>query len=333
MDGSPPGSPVPRILQARTLEWVAICFSNAWKWKVKVKSLSRVQLVVTPWAAAYQAPPSLGFTRQEYWNGLPLPSLVIQLEAPLIVWVACLHGVESCLKHALQMPTWCSTGTRRLGTCFTCRLSRDHQCLCDSLQRGRGRGWRGRLWLKYQTAPGDSLHWRSFDLALLGGARLPVLSSLASEDTCCRVRLLAWWWLWWGAWPSARVSLCSGTRAWDALCCGSSSAETSTGLSRLELDSLGGNPGDDQVVAALPASWCPPPTWQSFGIQCVHFCWLSKLSTVLLRPVGGWNLRWAACCTAAMASVCGACPWASLCAHGGVSPGQSQLWNPALFCP
>ena len=73
-DGSPPGSPVPGILQARTLEWVAIAFSNAWKWKVKVKSLSCVQLFATPWTAAYQAPLSMGFSRQEYWSGVPLPS-------------------------------------------------------------------------------------------------------------------------------------------------------------------------------------------------------------------------------------------------------------------
>ena len=66
IDCSPPGSPVPGILQARTLEWVAISFSNAWKWKVKVKSLSRIWLLVTPWTAAYQAPPSMGFSRQEY---------------------------------------------------------------------------------------------------------------------------------------------------------------------------------------------------------------------------------------------------------------------------
>ena len=70
-DGSPGGSPVPGILQARTLEWVAISLSNAWKWKVKVKSLSRVWLLVTPWTAAYQAPPSMGFSRQEYWSGVP----------------------------------------------------------------------------------------------------------------------------------------------------------------------------------------------------------------------------------------------------------------------
>ena len=66
IDGSPPGSPVPGILQARTLEWFAISFSNAWKWKVKLKSLSSDQLLLTPWTAAYQAPPSMGFSRQEY---------------------------------------------------------------------------------------------------------------------------------------------------------------------------------------------------------------------------------------------------------------------------
>ena len=74
IDGSPPGSPVPGILQARTLEWVAISFSNAWKWKVKVKPLSRVRPSATPWTAAFQAPPSMGFSRQEYWSGVPLPS-------------------------------------------------------------------------------------------------------------------------------------------------------------------------------------------------------------------------------------------------------------------
>jgi len=76
IDGSPPGSPVPGILQARILEWVAISFSNAWKWKVKLKLLGRVQLFVTPWTVAHQAPPSMGFSRQEYWSGVPLPSLV-----------------------------------------------------------------------------------------------------------------------------------------------------------------------------------------------------------------------------------------------------------------
>ena len=73
IDGSPPGSPVPGILQARTLESVAISFSSAWKWKVKVKSLSRVQPSATPWTVSFQAPPSMGFSRQEYWSGVPLP--------------------------------------------------------------------------------------------------------------------------------------------------------------------------------------------------------------------------------------------------------------------
>ena len=73
-DGSPPGSPVPGILPARTLEWVAISFSNAGKWKVKVKSLSHIWPLATPWTAAYQAPLSMGFSRQEYRSGLPLPS-------------------------------------------------------------------------------------------------------------------------------------------------------------------------------------------------------------------------------------------------------------------
>ena len=73
-DGSPPGYTLPGILQARTLEWVAISLSDAWKRKVKVKSLSRVRLLATPWTVAYQAPPSMGFSRQEYWSGVPLPS-------------------------------------------------------------------------------------------------------------------------------------------------------------------------------------------------------------------------------------------------------------------
>ena len=81
-DGSPPGSPIPGILQARTLEWVAISFSNAWKWKVKVKSFSRIRLPATPWTTAYQAPPPMGFSRQEYWSGVPLPS---PLEKPIVV--------------------------------------------------------------------------------------------------------------------------------------------------------------------------------------------------------------------------------------------------------
>ena len=114
IDGSPPGSLVPGILQARILEWVAISFSNAWKWKVKVKSLSRVRLFATPWTAAYQAPPSMGFSRQEYWSGVPLPSPAEYLDIfkdhsllwfwriPLIFLV-----IDVCqpLVHPLAFPT------------------------------------------------------------------------------------------------------------------------------------------------------------------------------------------------------------------------------------
>ena len=82
IDGSPPASPIPGILQARTLEWVAISFSNVWKWKVKVKLLSPVRLFATPWTAAYQALPSMGFSGQEYWSGVPLPSPSFPLTFP-----------------------------------------------------------------------------------------------------------------------------------------------------------------------------------------------------------------------------------------------------------
>ena len=84
IDGSLPGSPFPGILQARTLEWVAISFSNAWKWKVKVKSLCPIRLLATPWTAAHQAPPSMRFSRQEYWSGMPLPSPDLPLSFTLI---------------------------------------------------------------------------------------------------------------------------------------------------------------------------------------------------------------------------------------------------------
>ena len=93
VDDSPPVSTIPGILQARTLEWVAISFSNAWKWKVKVKSLSHVQLSATPWTAAYQAPLSMGFSRQEYSSGVPLPSPVLYSRYLLIIW----HIVVSLL--------------------------------------------------------------------------------------------------------------------------------------------------------------------------------------------------------------------------------------------
>ena len=93
--GSLLGSPIPGILQARALEWVAISFSNAWKWKVKVKSFSHVQLLATPWTAAHQAPPSMGFPRQEYWSGVPLPS-------PASMWDECNCVGVNILWHCLS---------------------------------------------------------------------------------------------------------------------------------------------------------------------------------------------------------------------------------------
>ena len=99
-DCSPPGSPVPGILQARTLEWVAISFSNAWKWKLKVKSLSRGRLSATPWTAAYQAPPSMGFSRQEYWSGVPLPSNPLIL--PLLN-KSCVGSYLAIIEHSMLL--------------------------------------------------------------------------------------------------------------------------------------------------------------------------------------------------------------------------------------
>ena len=99
IDGSPPGSPFPGILQARTLEWVAISFSNARRWKVKVKSLSRVWPSATPWTAAYQAPLSMGFSRQEYWSGVPSPSLIKPYMFFIIFKKSILKTPIPCLKY------------------------------------------------------------------------------------------------------------------------------------------------------------------------------------------------------------------------------------------
>ena len=94
IDGRPSVSSVPGILQARILEWVAISFSKTWKWKVKVKSLGRFGLLAIPWTAAYQAPPSMGFSRQEYWSGLRFPS-------------PCLHSTLACsLGFMVSLPSW-----------------------------------------------------------------------------------------------------------------------------------------------------------------------------------------------------------------------------------
>ena len=105
IDGSPPCFPVPGILQARTLEWIAISFSSASKWKVKVKSLSRIRLLATPWTAAYQAPPSMGFSRQEYWSG-PRSNRLYQF----IVYPSrnTLYVHEQNIIHILSHPAICS---------------------------------------------------------------------------------------------------------------------------------------------------------------------------------------------------------------------------------
>ena len=104
--GSPPGSPVPGILQARTLEWVTISFSNAWKWKVKVKLLSRVWPSEIPWTVAFQAPPSMGFSRQEYWSGVSLLISIFILHR-ISKWCACVL-MHMCYidtsKTKLQLP-------------------------------------------------------------------------------------------------------------------------------------------------------------------------------------------------------------------------------------
>ena len=103
IDGSPPGSPVPGILQARTLEWVAIYFSNARKWKVKVKLLSCVWIFETPWTAAYQAPLSMGFSRQECWSGLPLPSPMVLLGPLKWEWLKNCPNTTSPVKLSLSL--------------------------------------------------------------------------------------------------------------------------------------------------------------------------------------------------------------------------------------
>ena len=108
IDGSPSGSPVPGILQARTLEWVAISFSYAWKWKVKGKSLSRVRLLATSWTAAYQAPPSMGFSRQEYWSGVPLP-FIFKSESFIFESESCSVAFDALWPHGLYSP-WNSPG-------------------------------------------------------------------------------------------------------------------------------------------------------------------------------------------------------------------------------
>ena len=139
IDGRPSGSPVPGILQARTLEWVAISFSNAWKWKVKVKvkSLSRVWLLVTPWAAAHQAPLSMGFSRQEYWSGVSLPSPGVicgeektnkqETQAKASLVAQCKKSACRCRRHGFdpwsgKIPTFHGATKPIHHNCWACAL-------------------------------------------------------------------------------------------------------------------------------------------------------------------------------------------------------------------
>ena len=144
-DGSPPGSPVPGILQARTLGWVAISCSHAWTWKVKVKSLSRVWLFATTWTAAYQAPPSVGFSRQEYWSGVPLPSPTETLNQPYLAKKRRKHFAECCISTGILMtsiitPCWSEGGGKALSTilgwlclCFCSSTCHPRRCWALSL--------------------------------------------------------------------------------------------------------------------------------------------------------------------------------------------------------
>ena len=116
IDGSPPGSPLPGILQARTLEWVAISFANAWKWKLKGKSLSRVWLLATPWTAAYQAPLSVGFSRQEYWSGVPLPSPLTSIVKCKVESTGC---TDLCQATSQLMSTLLKCSVLVLNHCIT----------------------------------------------------------------------------------------------------------------------------------------------------------------------------------------------------------------------
>ena len=131
IDRSPPDSPVPGILQTRTLEWVVISFSSAWKWKVKVKSLSCVWLLATLWTSAYQAP-SMGFSSQKYWSGLPWPSPILwssdkwtssklALENDLLSWPASFPGVLTSITVHVKC-IWVSVNEQLGNKAFFCSI-------------------------------------------------------------------------------------------------------------------------------------------------------------------------------------------------------------------
>ena len=138
IDGSPrlPGSPVPGILQARALEWVAMSFSNIWKWKVKVKLLSRIWLLATPWTAAHQAPLSLGFSRKEHewvaisfsniWKWKVKVKLLSRVQLLVTPWTAPYQAPSSMgfsrqeywSGVPLPSPLYTATGIQTLVPCF-----------------------------------------------------------------------------------------------------------------------------------------------------------------------------------------------------------------------
>ena len=121
IDGIPPGSPIPGILLARTLKWVDISFSNAWKWTVKVKLLSRFLLLATLWTAAYQAPPSMGFSRQEYWSGVPLPS---RKHCSYIYLKTTFKNIYPCIGFLLLLlKNWLLRSWLSLGNPVPCRFT------------------------------------------------------------------------------------------------------------------------------------------------------------------------------------------------------------------
>ena len=129
IDSSPSDSPIPGILQARTLEWIAISFSKVWKWKVKVKSLSRVRLLVTPWTAAHQAPPSMGFSRQEYWSGVLSPS-------PSHPQICCSCHLSIIKKNPTFVVVWIKTLEVALTHLFCCHIQptgKSYIIICFSL--------------------------------------------------------------------------------------------------------------------------------------------------------------------------------------------------------
>ena len=147
IDGSPPGSPVPGILQARTLEWVAISFSNAWKWKVKVKALSPVWLLETSWTTAHQGSPSMGFSRQEHWSGVPLSSPSMEYYSALkrnelsiheITWMnlkILLLSKRSQMKKEYILHDSIFLKFEKMQINFYWQEA-DHHCLCSGVEEG-----------------------------------------------------------------------------------------------------------------------------------------------------------------------------------------------------